>query len=190
MRRKNKNIILFPLGSIDNNIIVNTAAFLESLGEFSFVCTIASRRPIPIGTLNNKRGQYDCKRILKYFVKTCPDNCFRYIGITDVDIYVPVLKYVFGLAHLGGNCAIISTFRLRPEFYSIASNQWLFYDRINKTVLHELGHTVGLTHCLNPECVMFSSTRIEDTDKKDARFCETCRELFLWYAEKLWPEYV
>jgi archaemetzincin len=190
LKSKKKNIILFPVGTTDSNIIVSTAAFLESLEGFSFVCTIANRRPIPIGALNSKRGQYDCKRILKYFVKCCPENCFRYIGITDVNIYVPVLKYVFGLAHLGGSCAIVSTFRLRPEFYSTTANKWLFYERIYKTVLHELGHTVGLTHCSNPKCVMFSSTRIKDTDNKEARFCETCKELFLWYAENLWPEYV
>ncbi len=184
MENKYKNIIIFPLGETEQSIVSSTAAFLENLSDFAFKCRIANRRPIPIGTLNNQRCQYDCKRILKHFVRCCPEDCFRFIGITDVDVYVPVLKYVFGLAQLGGNCAIISIHRLRPEFYSNRPNQWLFYQRIYKTVLHELGHTVGLTHCLDTSCVMFSSTRIEDTDRKEAKFCDTCKELFLWHLNE------
>jgi len=178
---KSRKIILFPLGGIEESIVHSAAAFLENLHHFPFKCVVTNRRPIPIGTLDNQRQQYNCKQILKYYIKCCPDNCFRLIGITDVDVYVPVLKYVFGLAQLKGNCAIISTHRLRPEFYCKPSNKWLFQQRLYKTLLHELGHTVGLTHCSNRRCVMFSSTRIEDTDKKETSFCGTCRELFSWY---------
>ncbi len=184
MRNQSKDIVIFPLGQVEQTIITAAAAFLESLGGFYFTCRIASRRPIPIGTLNTRRRQYDCKRILKHFIKCCPGDCFRFIGITDVDIYVPVLRYVYGLAQLGGTCAIVSTHRLRPEFYSAPADKWLFYQRIYKTVLHELGHTAGLVHCLDSKCVMFSSTRIKDTDKKEPRFCDTCRELFFWHINK------
>jgi archaemetzincin len=54
----------------------------------------------------------------------------------------------------------------------------LLYQRVAKTALHELGHSAGLTHCRRRTCVMYSSTRIQDTDAKTAEFCATCRELF------------
>ncbi len=176
-----RKIILFPIGNTNQEILSKTAAFLEAFHEFSFCCSVTRHHPIPIGTLNRERQQYDCKRMLKHLLRCCPNDCFRLIGITEVDVYVPALKYVFGLAKMAGNCAIISTYRLRPEFYAQKQNQRLFFQRIYKTVLHELGHTLGLTHCNLPTCVMYSSSRIEDTDKKKATFCETCSELFSWY---------
>lgn len=178
---KKKKIVLLPLGKIDQDIITTIATFLETFEEFS--CTINHPHAVPIGTFNKKRCQYNCKVILKYLMRCCPSECFRLMGVTDVDVYVPVLKYVFGLAQLKGNCAIVSTYRLRPEYYAEPPNQNLFYQRIYKTVLHELGHTIGITHCRNPLCVMYSSTRIDDTDRKEAKLCETCEELFYWFLE-------
>ncbi|MCA1757107.1 MAG: hypothetical protein LC649_06590 [Bacteroidales bacterium] len=34
----------------------------------------------------------------------------------------------------------------------------------------------GLVHCQNPECIMRSSTYVEDIDQKKLKFCPTCRE--------------
>jgi archaemetzincin len=106
------------------------------------------------------------------------------MGVTTLDLYVPILKYVFGLAEVNGQCALISTYRLRPEFYEQPGNDTLLLERTEKTALHELGHTLGLTHCRDRLCVMYSSTHIENTDQKNADFCRTCRDLFVWYLDK------
>jgi len=55
----------------------------------------------------------------------------------------------------------------------------LLLDRFTKVVNHELGHTFGLAHCYVPNCVMRSSTYIEDIDQKNPSLCSKCRtELF------------
>jgi len=97
---------------------------------------------------------------------------------------VPILKYIFGLARVGGTSTIISIHRLHPLFYDAPADEALLLDRIKKTALHELGHSFGLTHCRSKHCAMFSSTRISDTDLKKDAFCPTCADLFQWHAEK------
>ncbi|MEM3566439.1 MAG: archaemetzincin family Zn-dependent metalloprotease [Candidatus Bathyarchaeia archaeon] len=101
-------------------------------------------------------------------------NLNRVLGVIDADIYVPGLNFVFGEAECPGKAALISLWRLKPEFYGAPSNFELFIERGTKEAVHELGHTFGLTHCKNPFCVMYFSNSIFETDRKKGIFCNIC----------------
>ena len=90
-----------------------------------------------------------------------------------------MLSFIFGQAQLNGQTALISLARLRQSFYSLPSNPSLLQDRICKEAIHELGHTFGLTHCLDIRCVMSLSTSIEHVDIKRDNFCTSCRTVLL-----------
>src|SRR6059036_245355 len=50
-------------------------------------------------------------------------------------------------------------------------------ERAVKTAVHELGHTLGLGHHgANPQCVMFFSEKLADTDRKSRDFCRACAD--------------
>jgi archaemetzincin len=66
------------------------------------------------------------------------------LGLTSLDLYVPILTYVFGEAHLNGSCAFVSSHRLREEFYGLPPQRILLENRLKKEAVHELGHTLGL----------------------------------------------
>ena len=158
----------------------------ESITEHcNMPCSIGQETEIPEHTLNQTRKQYDSKLILKHLMMHGPPEPLRLIGVTGIDLFVPILKYVFGIAQIKGRCAVISLKRLSPRFYDLPPDDALFKTRVEKTALHELGHTFGLTHCRDLHCVMTSSTKISDTDGKHSAFCITCFELLKWYREKL-----
>lgn len=90
------------------------------------------------------------------------------------DLFIPILTFVFGEAMLGGNSAVVSTYRLQEGFYGLADDAEVLLWRLKKEAVHELGHTFGLVHCREFECVMHSSRGIEEVDVKSSEFCEDC----------------
>ena len=101
----------------------------------------------------------------------------RLLGITGLDLYVPVLTFVFGEAQLGGRCALVSLHRLREEFYGLPVNNDLLHERLAKEAVHELGHTFGLRHCGDWRCVMASTHAVERLDTKGTDFCPACQRV-------------
>ena len=121
--------------------------------------------PIPRGSLVFERRQYRATN----FIASLRDKIGgRSLGVTHVDIFEHPKNFVFGLAETQGSGAIISTHRLRHPARSI------FWLRVRKEAVHEIGHLIGLHHCHSPKCVMYFSTTIGDTDAKGEWFCARC----------------
>lgn len=135
---------------------------------------------VPSDSYNRVRQQYVSEPILNEVLRFAlnleretGESCIV-LGVTDVDIYAPGMNFIFGEAQCPGKAAIISLFRLRPEFYGEGSNKQLFMERAVKEAVHEIGHTLGLRHCGNPVCVMHFSLHIGMTDRKTSKFCRDC----------------
>jgi archaemetzincin len=125
---------------------------------------------------NLKRNQYWSTALLKRLLEEVTAGS-RILGITALDLYVPVLTFVFGEAQVGGSAAIVSLHRLRNEFYGLPPEPSVLLERAIKEALHELGHTYGLRHCSHWQCVMASSHAVERLDTRSAVFCDACRLL-------------
>lgn len=123
------------------------------------------------------RGQAWSTAILARLQERRPDRNTVLLGVTELDLYVPVLTFVFGEAQLNGPCAVISTHRLREEYYGMPPNEDLLVERMMKEALHELGHTQGLRHCTDWRCVMSSAHTAERIDLRQAGFCPACAAL-------------
>ncbi|MGW8283405.1 MAG: archaemetzincin family Zn-dependent metalloprotease [Gemmatimonadota bacterium] len=124
-----------------------------------------------------EREQYHATLLLAELLKRRPASADHIVGITEVDLYIPVLTFVFGQAQLGGPGAVISVMRLHPQYYGLPSDEDLLLDRAVKEVVHELGHGFGLVHCPDYSCVMSSSTYVEGVDLKQDGFCSDCLDL-------------
>lgn len=120
------------------------------------------------------RRQYNGDLLLKKVDSMRSPDDYKVIGLFQVDLFIPILTYIFGQAYVNGSTGISSTYRLYNERYGLKPDKEILVTRFQKEVIHELGHAFGLIHCLNPECVMHSSTYVEDIDQKTARFCKRC----------------
>ena len=120
------------------------------------------------------RKQYFSTQIIAEAIKLTDKFKGKIVLLTDVDIFVPVLTFIFGEAQLNGKHSILSVCRLHEEFYSGITNEKLLLERTIKEALHELGHCYGLRHCIDWDCVMHSSPGIEEVDIKGNTFCRNC----------------
>lgn len=121
------------------------------------------------------RRQYNGNGILKEIDSMSSNQFVKKVGLFRVDLYIPILTYIFGQAVLNGTAGIASLYRLRNEHYGMKRDEDLLTSRFSKVIIHELGHTFGLIHCHVPTCVMRSSTYVEDIDQKDMTICSQCR---------------
>lgn len=123
-----------------------------------------------------ERKQYYSTKILESSIlMTGYLNGFVII-LTELDLYIPVLTFIFGEAQYKGKHSIVSVCRLHEEFYTGFTNDELLYLRTKKEVLHELGHNLGLLHCIDWDCVMHSSNSVEEVDIKGDFYCNHCVE--------------
>jgi archaemetzincin len=123
----------------------------------------------PTGTLDVSRGQHSSRTMLAWLAERQPTSCVKLLGVTDVDLFIPVLTFVFGEAQLGGGASVVSIARLRDP------DRRRFTHRLVKEAVHEIGHTFGLVHCSSPSCVMSRSPGLASVDSKDERLCGNCR---------------
>ena len=171
-------IAILRIGSVDMDIVESIKRELSDKFPATTCEILEHTMPVPQDAYNVSRHQYHSSSILAriqdYTEKSQAD---RVLGVTEVDLYVPRLNFVFGEAQCPGRIALISLFRLKPEFYGRSPNRDLFVERSVKEAVHEVGHTLGLVHCSNPACIMFFSNSIMDTDRKRAEFCSDCHVL-------------
>ena len=178
-----KPIHLIPLGAPNGSGPGVSAPGLNELEHLAAALARTFRTPCRIRperfdvsySFDPRRGQYYSTAIIQRLERASNADA-RVLGVTACDLFVPVLTFVFGEAQLDGNCAVVSTARLKDEFYGLPAREDLLRARLVKEAAHELGHTFGLRHCENWRCVMSSSHGVERLDVKGAEFCKACRK--------------
>lgn len=143
------------------------------------------------GAYDSGRRQYNSTQLLAKLLKVSNNSEGMILGVTEVDLFIPILTFVFGQAQLGGPAALISTHRLRPQFYGLREEKQLFYSRCEKEANHELGHACGLGHCRSYDCAMHVSNSVEQVDLKRSSFCSACEMMMRAVSprHKASPEY-
>lgn len=121
------------------------------------------------------RRQYNGNKLLHKIEDDYAADNSKTLAVFNVDLFIPILTYIFGQAALNGRVGIASIHRLSNELYGIPKNDKLLLDRTRKEIIHELGHTFGLIHCMDTKCVMKSSTYVEDIDQKSHHLCNKCK---------------
>ena len=162
-------IYLIPLSGIDINLIEKTKTYVQEIYKEKVI--IRKVIEFPEGCYNSSRNQYDAECVLKQ-LPSYKEALTLYI--TDKDLYVSGLNFVFGLALPYEGKSIVSIARLKESFYGKKEDKELLILRTTKEIIHELGHLKGLPHCPDAKCVMHFSNSLYDTDYKGYELCERC----------------
>jgi len=168
------SIILSPVGKIEREILdLIGSAIPETFGFCARTMALLDGVDF---AFDPTRLQYCSTPILKKLAMAAPPQALKVIAVTEVDLFIPILTYVYGEAQLGGKVCILSIHRLR-EAPCTPKNQNVYSERVVKEALHELGHTFNLRHCRDPVCLMHYCRSIEDVDRKTDQLCRYCKVL-------------
>jgi archaemetzincin len=167
------HVEIIPFGRID---AVATALVAANIEEFLRLRTyLSSPRSLSPEAHLPARHQYDAAVILKDLRAGLPPGDLR-LGLTNLDLTLPILTYVFGEALVGGRAAVVSLFRLGRAPGQPRLDLGRLYDRLVKVALHETAHALGVFHCRRPGCLMRFSFDLVQLDTLEVHFCPDCRE--------------
>ncbi|MFO7965732.1 MAG: archaemetzincin [Desulfobacterales bacterium] len=169
-----KKILISPIGEFDSNLLKEVGSALYRI--FGYGYRIEPLISDLSFAFNKSRDQYHSTQILKRLASMAPDGCLKILALTRVDLFIPILTYVFGEAQLNGKACIVSTSRLNEDNLTVEPEK-VFKTRVVKESLHEIGHTFNLTHCRNTDCIMNFCRSVKEVDARKDVLCRYCKVL-------------
>ncbi len=162
-------LTLMPLDSVPAPLVKKVAARLRRIVPW----TIKTSPPLTCQLGGKQQGQVDAREVLLLLPEGERHNVLT-VGITDDDLMVPGLDFVYGHAMPERRTGVVSLHRLQSVSGPPAARQKALLERACKEVLHEAGHVLDLVHCQDFTCVMHYSQTLHDTDAKRCAFCPKC----------------
>jgi len=139
----------------------------------SVPCRVDPALPEPRGARLPDREQLDADALLTNLEGRAAADVVL-VGVTPLDMGVPIFTFVFGRARQGGSAAVVSLARLDPSFYGLPADPEKTTRRAVDEILHELGHVAALRHCEDSSCLMRFVASVDQIDVRGSAFCPSC----------------
>jgi archaemetzincin len=119
-----------------------------------------------------------------------PENALAYIAFTASDLFpAPDWNYVFGQASLENCTGVWSIARFGDPAANKEAYQ-LCLRRMMHTASHEVGHILGIRHCIAFECNMNGANNLAENDRKPMIMCPVCLRKICWNLQVDPPVYL
>ncbi|MFW9999884.1 MAG: hypothetical protein ACFE9Q_02480 [Candidatus Hodarchaeota archaeon] len=157
---------------------------IRNLGDYNFSNELFSKglkkEYKEMKKSSNKIKMHPTNKFYQILIdKRIQENLGMIIAITNLPIYSSSndnILFLYGETHLKHRCGVISSFKLKEEYYNRPENIDLFENRVLKEICHEVGHLIlGSRHCNDDLCIMRFSNEIDGIDNKSNRFCINCK---------------
>lgn len=167
-------IYIAPVGEVDEAILKRIIPCLEE--RFLFTFSVLPCLSVPDRAFNSAKKKYLASLICDSIKSSLPDDARYTLGITSVDTFEDSSNFIYNVSSAEDSVGLVSIHRLAHSGVKDSLEHDLVFQRILKETTHELGHLLGFRHCFNNSCVMYFSYSINDTDKKEAFFCQECEK--------------
>lgn len=178
-------IALQPLGNYDSQQLKNIQYNLK--GFFKKKIIVLKPIEIPDRFRSPYEKRFSADSLLNMLSDLKNDSFAEMIGITHQDIYelkavevnrenrlasTFIYNRIRGLAFVNESVCIVSDFTLRSADLKLWSN------RVNKAILHEVGHNLGLKHCNVDSCLMLElNGSIVNLNIQGGGYCDNCKKV-------------
>jgi archaemetzincin len=171
---------LLPLGGVQDETLRIAKDGLMAHGPIRAV--VEKRLPLPKTTESSQKGRYRSELILEWMARLDLPAGGKVLGITDVDIVAKKGDApnwgVLGLGAIDGRMCVISTFRMKKKKGGGTVTDDVVTERLWKTAIHEVGHTIGIEHCPSRGCLMQDARGTVFTTDEEHDFCPACAAAF------------
>ena len=158
-----RRICLVPLGQVPPELVSHLVGHYRD--QYGLAVTVLTPAAVPSELADPLREQVDAATLIEYvgslFPNAYADTEAVLIGITAVDLYNQTshFRYLFGLkGTFADPKAVVSFFRMTPEFYGETPDQELFQARSRKLLSKYVGLLYyGLPPSEDPRSPMFDS---------------------------------
>jgi len=158
-----RRICLAPLGQVPSDLVSHLVKYYRD--QYGLTVTVLTPAAVPAELADPLRQQVDAPTLIEYagslFPDAYADSQAVLIGITPIDLYDQTshFRYVFGVKGAFEHPkAVVSFFRMTPEFYGEAPDQQLFQSRSRKLLSKYVGLLYyGLPPSEDPQSPMFDS---------------------------------
>jgi len=163
---------VMPLGNISE---IALQVIADHIAEcFKLTTQILPPLEKPEYAIDERRLQYNAAIIIEAMEAMHFGNHDKVIGVLNKDLFIPIFTHVFGEARQGGQCGLVSLFRLERNPDGSTPFKSIIHERTAKVALHELGHLLDLLHCEHKKCLMHFSGGIDEVDEMSLDLCEYC----------------
>jgi archaemetzincin len=163
---------LVPLGPLSPLVAADLARRLSR--RLAVPCRVVSAPVETELTFLPDREQVDADALLSRLEERAAGHDALLVGVTALDLAIPVFTFVFGRARQGGRAALVSLARLDPAFHGSSPDDDRGAERAVTEMLHELGHLASLAHCEDAACLMAFAGSVEKVDVRGTVFCDRC----------------
>jgi archaemetzincin len=164
---------LVPLDKVDEKTIDIAKGAIEK--TFHARVEVSAKTAMPKSAYVASRNRWQARDLLDHLETLIKPGSLKIIGITDEDICHPNEKSptwgIMGLAGLGGSTCVISTWRLGKR-----KKDPRMAERLEKVVVHEVGHTFGVRHCPVIGCIMEDINGERSKVDREHAFCPVCQK--------------